>query len=205
MTTFPTTAATDYAAIRPELRTGDLLLCSGTGWFSKMIQGSTQSVWSHVAVIFRLEALDRVMVIESLEPVGVRAVPLSKYVSDYDSRGNPYPGQMCLARHADFESQASPEGLARLGRYAVDQLGRPYDAYEIAKIAARITLTSLTATPPSPPRSLPLERDREYICSELVWECYQRLGIEIPHDPLGFVAPKNFATDPKIECLSVLS
>lgn len=209
---FPTTAATDYATIRPELRTGDLLLCAGSGWFSQMIQAATQSVWSHVAVIFRLEAIDRVMVLESLEPVGVRAVPLSKYVRDYDSCGNPYPGQMCLARHTGFEALANPAGLARLGHYAVDQLGTPYDNQMIAKIAARITLaslTNLTATPAQPPLSLPpslpLDRDREYICSEYAWECYQSLGLDIPHDSRGFIAPSDFACDPKIECLGVLS
>lgn len=154
---------TDYSELRPKLRTGDLLLCAGTGWFSKMIQASTQSVWSHVAVIVRLESIDRVMLVESVEPIGVRAVPLFKYLHDYDGAGHPYPGTMRIARHQDFASHATPAGLARLGHYAIDQLGRPYDAYEIAKIAARITLASLTnlTLPLSP--APPLERDREYM------------------------------------------
>ena len=208
---FPASAATDYADLRPELRTGDLLLCAGTGWFSQMIQAATNSVWSHVAVVFRLEAIDRVMVLESLEPVGVRTVPLSKYLRDYDSRGNPYPGQLCIARHADFESHASPAELARFGHFAVDQLGYPYDNQMIAKIAARITLSALshTAALHDSLRTLhsfaaDLDRNREYICSEYVWECYQSLGLDIPHDPRGFVTPADFASADAVELLAVL-
>ena len=83
-----------YDDLRPELKSGDLLLCSGTGMFSRMIQAASDSVWSHVAFVMRLDAIDRVMVLESLEPIGVRTVPLRKYVVDYDSCGNPYPGRI---------------------------------------------------------------------------------------------------------------
>ena len=48
---------------------------------SQMIQAATDSIWSHVAFVVRLEVIDRIMVLESLEPVGVRTVPLSKYLS----------------------------------------------------------------------------------------------------------------------------
>jgi hypothetical protein len=199
-----------YADLRPELRTGDLLLCSGTGWFSRMIQFATGSEWSHVAVVVRLEVIDRVMLLESLEPVGVRAVPLTKYLRDYDSQGNPYPGKICFARHRDFEARATPDGLEKLGHYAVDQLGYPYDNYEIAKIAARIT-TARWLDEPARETALAewqeagLQRDKEYICSEYAWECYQALGIDIAHDPRGFVTPADFSEDPKVEMLATLS
>ena len=108
---------------------------------------------------------------------------------------------MCLARHADFEARSNPADLARFGHFAVDQLGYPYDNQMIAKIAARITLTQWLD---APARAKALDRDREYICSEYVWECYQTLGIDIPHDPRGFVTPADFANDPKIEVLGAL-
>lgn len=198
-----------YADLRSELRTGDLLLCAGSGWFSKMIQAATSSRWSHVALIYRMESIDRVMVLESLEPVGVRTVPLSKYLNDYDSQGNRYPGQMCLARHVDFAAHASPEQLAKLGHFAVNQFGYPYDNQMIAKIAARITLThwldpTARDTALADWSELGLERDREYICSEYVWECYQTLGLNIPYDPRGFVTPRDFAECERVECLGVL-
>jgi len=186
------------------IATGDLLLCSGTGFFARMIQAATDSEWSHVGVLIRVEAINRITVVESLEPVGVRCVPLEKYLEDYDSRGNPYPGKICIGRHRDFEAKAGPAALRNCARFAVDQLGYPYDTQMIAKIAARIMLTRVVLAPDR--RDLEnrwsregLERDKDYICSELAWECYQSIGLGIEHDERTFIAPSDFANDPRIE------
>ena len=158
--------------------------------FSRMIQAASDSVWSHVAFVMRLDAIDRVMVLESLEPIGVRTVPLRKYVEDYDSCGNPYPGRLAVARHDEFDKMADDRALRRLGKFAVDLFGYPYDRSEIARIAARIVASKLR----SPRLSVrAVKRDREYICSEYVWECYRSLGINIDYDQRGFIAPADFA------------
>ena len=143
---FPTRAITNYDQFRPEIVSGDLLLCSGSGVFSRMIQAVTGSTWSHVGFVMRLDAIDRVMVLESVEPVGVRTVPLRKYLVDYDSRGNPYPGGVAIARHRDFATMASENKLGQFGRFAVDLFGYPYDKDEIIKIAARIGASHLPFT-----------------------------------------------------------
>lgn len=52
-----------------------------------MIQRATRSVWSHVAFVMRVDSIDRVMVLESREPIGVRTVPLRTYLADYDDEG----------------------------------------------------------------------------------------------------------------------
>lgn len=179
-----------YSELRPRLRSGDLLLCSGTGTFSRMIQAASGSVWSHVAFVMRLDAIDRVMVLESLEPIGVRTVPLRKYMEDYDSCGNPYPGRLAVARHDEFEKKADARALRRLGKFAVDLFGYPYDRDEIARIAARIVASKLRSRRLS---ARAVRRDREYICSEYVWECYKSLGISIDYDQRGFIAPADFA------------
>ncbi len=46
--TFPAKRAVNYWQFRKNIRSGDVLLCSGSGWFSKMIQRATKSLWSHV-------------------------------------------------------------------------------------------------------------------------------------------------------------
>jgi hypothetical protein len=89
---FPAGPAVNYDTFRKNIESGDILLCSGSGWFSKMIQKGTQSAWSLVGFVIRLDEIDRVMVLESVEPIGVRTVPLSKYLKDYDNKGNAYPG-----------------------------------------------------------------------------------------------------------------
>ena len=60
------------------------------------------------------------------------------------------------------------------------------DKDEIAKIAARIAWSGLRL---SSKEQKDLKRDREYICSEYVWECYREIGIPIAHDKSGFIAP----------------
>ena len=112
---FPRRAITNYDQFRPKIKSGDLLFCSGSGVFSRMIQEVTKSTWSHVGFVMRLDTIDRVMVLESLEPLGVRTVPLSKYLNDYDSRGNPYPGGIAIARHKDFANMANKKSCVGSG------------------------------------------------------------------------------------------
>ncbi len=198
---FPTQAAVNYQRFRADIRSGDILLCSGSGVFSRMIQAGTKSVWSHVGFVMRLDAIDRVMVLESVEPLGVRTVPLSKYLTDYDSEGNAYPGGLVIARHDDFEAKATEAKRRKFGQFAVDLFGYPYDKNEIAKIAARIAASYI---PFSSKDRKAIKRDREYICSEYAWECYKELGIRIQHDPKGLVAPGDFAKAKGVKLQAVL-
>jgi len=198
---FPRNQPIRYDTFRQQIRTGDILLCSGSAWFSKMIQGATDSIWSHVGFVMRLDAIDRVMVLESVEPLGVRTVPLRKYVEDYDSEGNPYPGGLVLARHQSFQTRAQTKALTRFGQFAVDLFGYPYDTDEIAKIAARIMASKI---PFSAKDKKALTPDREYICSEYAYECYRSIGIEIDYDPRGFVAPADFARTREVSLVAVL-
>lgn len=186
--TFPQMRAKSYESLRSSIQSGDLLLCSGTATFSKMIQRATGSVWSHVAFILRLDAIQRVMVLESVESIGVRTVPLSHYVRDYRGDGKGYPGKLLLGRHRDF-ANVSEKRRQRMAKFAVDHLGYPYDRDEILRIAARIGMRLFGFT------AKEVKRDREYICSEYAWECYKKVRIEIPYNPAGFIAPADFARD----------
>ena len=85
------------------------------------------------------------MVLESVESLGVRTVPLSKYLEDYDNKGHPYPGGLVLARHKgfkhkDFEDKGAEKKLQKFAQFAVNLFGYPYDTDEIAKIAIRIAM-----------------------------------------------------------------
>jgi len=69
-----------YEEIRATLKSGDLIFASGDYLVSKAIQKVTHSPWSHVAIIIRVEEIDRILLLESVEDMGVRIVPLSKYL-----------------------------------------------------------------------------------------------------------------------------
>lgn len=183
------------------IRNGDVLICSGSGVFSAMIQQATGSVWSHVGVVLRLESINRVMLLESVEPIGVRTVRLSKYLENYANDGEPYPGGLAIIRHKRFEALADKNKLSRLAQFAVDRFGYPYDKDEIARIAARIMASKIPFTRKQRDRIAP---DEEYICSEYVAKCYEEFGIKVAWNKKGFIAPSDFAADPDFELVAVL-
>lgn len=171
-----------YSDIRVKLKSGDIFFTSGNYLISKSIQKMTGSPWSHVGIVFRLDAIDRVLLLESVEDMGVRFAPLSKYINDYED-GKPYNGRAVFARCEDVTS----ETIKGLSRFGIDELTQPYDKDEIAKIMARITLGIGRKV-----------RDREYICSELVYECFARVGKEFAYNPKGFISPEDIWVDKKI-------
>jgi Permuted papain-like amidase enzyme, YaeF/YiiX, C92 family len=171
-----------YSDLRSKLQSGDILFTSGDYLVSKAIRKMTSSPWSHVGIVFRLDSIDRMLLLESVEDMGVRFAPLSKYLLDYEN-GKPYKGRAVLARC----SQVKSEVVAALSRFGIDELTQPYDKDEIAKILARITLGMGRK-----------ERDREYICSELVYECFSKAGREFHFDTRGFISPENIWCDPQV-------
>jgi len=195
MPNFPELPSARYVDVRNEIRNGDILLCSGEYMFSKLIQKATGSCWSHVAFVLRIEEIDRVMVLESIEGKGVRTVALSEYVSNFEGTGAGYNGRLAIARHGDFSARATPENLRSMSQFAVDRFAHPYDEEEIARITARIVGSFLGFEKGE------IERDQEYICSEYVYECYRNIGIDIPYDRRGFVAPADFARADKVSLL----
>lgn len=190
MEEFPSLPKKHYKELRHDIRSGDILLCSGNSVFSTLIQKATGSVWSHVGFILRIDAIDRIMVLESVESIGVRTIPLSSYVCDYNASGKGYPGRLMLARHHDVKQ----EKITNLSRSAVDLLGYPYGTEEIVRIAARISLHSLGF----PGDHQDAAERREFICSEYTHACFKSIGVAIEYNPMGFIAPADFARCPRI-------
>ena len=192
--TFPNVEKRPYADLREDICDGDLLLCSGTRFFSSLISSVTNSVWSHVAFVLRLQEINRVMVLESVESQGVRTIPLSRYVRDYDGSGKGgYPGRLLLARHRDFAASARLDDFAR---YAVDRFGYNYDRVEIARIGLRIAGSLLGEVDDGH------ERNRLYICSEFVEECYASVGLNIETDSGQAPFPCDFARNRRIRAIA---
>ena len=66
----------DLPDITPKVRDGDILLCAAKDPFSRLIGWSTKSPWSHVALAYRWPAVDRLLVFECVQRIGVHAVPI---------------------------------------------------------------------------------------------------------------------------------
>jgi hypothetical protein len=151
-----------YEKIREHLKTGNIFFSSGSYAFSGIIQKLTKSTWSHVAVVYKDEDLGRVLVLEAEPYVGIRLIPLSKYLHDYKGKKRPYKGQIAIA-HLNID--VAKEKLNRGISFGLDELTRPYDNFEIVRIMMRI-LFHISRR----------EKNRNYICSELVRDIFAKAG-----------------------------
>jgi hypothetical protein len=182
------------------IRDGDILLCSATDPFSRLIRWATKSPWSHVALAYRWRSVSRIMVFEAVQQFGVRAVPLERFISETSSGQKPYPGKIILARHAGYADKGGKAGgaaMRRLAEAAVDRFGDRFAPGEVVKIAARI---AFGRTGRATPKFLG-PRD-EFICSEYVAKCLEAVGVEIAWDGRGFIAPGDFANDPNVKAIA---
>lgn len=174
-----------YLQIRDQIQTGDIFFASGNYAFSKMIQHFSDSKFSHVGFVFTWNT--RVLLLESVEDDGVRLVPLSQYLSNYENSGQPYNGQLFLGRY-NAPLDTSKVNLM-LGK-AADSLHKKYDQDEIINILARVTI------------GLGKHGDNDaYICSEFVDICFKEIGIIFPRDPNGFIFPEHIASDNNVNPL----
>ena len=173
-----------YEKIRDHIKTGDIFFSSGSYLFSGIIQRLTKSTWSHVAVIYKDEELRRVLVLEAEPYFGIRLIPLSKYLHDYKGKKRPYKGQVALAR---LNIPVPKENLNKGISFGLDELTRPYDNFEIVRIMIRI-LFHISRR----------EKNRNYICSELVRDIFARSGVII-HYKDTYISPDNIWTDPRVE------
>lgn len=173
-----------YDDMRRELDTGDLVFCSGSYFFSRAIQKFTRSVWSHVGMIYRDPTLERVFILESETLIGVRLAPLSKYLRDYHGKNRPYKGNIVVAQ---VHPQVDEAKLNYAISFGMDELTKPYDNLEILRIGFRILFKVSRRT-----------RDRKYICSELVYECFNSIGVPFKLRD-EFVSPDDIWMDNKVK------
>ncbi len=179
-----------YKTMRPEIKTGDIVLFSGKGGISAGIKWATISPWSHVGMVLVLPEYDFVCLweattIASLADLetgefrkGVQLVPLSSRVQQYE-------GQIALRslKGVTF-SQTDVVALMALRKRLA---GRPYEQ-EIMELA----LAAYDG-----PFGLNTEDLSSLFCSELVAEAYQELGLikSGKHDkPSNEYTPADFSS-----------
>jgi hypothetical protein len=172
-----------YDTIRDTLKTGDLVFCSGNYLFSGLIQRFTKSMWSHVGMIYYDETLQRMLILESEKLYGVRLAPLSKYIKDYHGKNKPYKGLIAIAR---IEPELPLDKIKKGISFGMDELTKPYDDWEILRIALRILFNKGRRV-----------NDRKYICSELVQVCYKQMGITFNYNN-KIISPDNVWSDERV-------
>jgi hypothetical protein len=197
MPTYPAVPCYPYPEVRHRIQSGDILLCSGSSPWSRLIQRATGSRWSHVGILYWVTAMDRLIVLESVESRGVQIAPVSQYVSNYNETDAPYPGRIFLARHLATTALGAVDWV-RFGQFTLDAQLKRYNTRELGAIAFALVFGDRDADGTPEPDALTAKR---YICSEFAAACLQAAGVVIPWNPRGYIAPADFAEDPAVTIL----
>ncbi len=180
-----------YENIRRRLQTGDIVLFSGKGGISTGIKWFTQSKWSHVGMVLRLNEWDAVMLWESTtlsdikdiesgkERKGVQLIPLSERIRKYK-------GEVSIRL---LEVERSSEMLAELSLLRAEIKGRPYEQNLIELI--RSAYDGLLGDN--------MEDLSSLFCSEMVAEAYQRMGLLTQEIPSNEYTPKDFSDQRELQ------
>jgi hypothetical protein len=161
-----------YEAVRGELDTGDIVLFSGTGFVSRMIQMFSGSEFSHVGMVVNIKEYDMLLLFESttLSKVkhidthqstqGVQLVPLSERVKCYGR-------DKVVFRKLEGVTR-SPDMVQDFKIFRKEVKGRPYEQSKIELAKSAFDLF------PDQDEDL-----SSLFCSELIAEMYQRWGLFI--------------------------
>jgi undecaprenyl-diphosphatase len=140
---------------------------------------------------------DRVLVLECVQRMGVRAVPLSDFVARTSSGVRPYPGRIVQARHQDLPRARASRAWPIWRSSPSPGWATNSPKWETVKIGLRIALGRLNAAMPSL-----LVADDEYTCSEYIAKCYESIGLAIAWNGQGFITPADIAKDPRIAAVA---
>lgn len=188
----------DYQTLRHELKTGDIVLTSGTSLFSHAIRWMTKSRWSHVGMIVRAEQWDFVLMWESTTGVrikdvesakishGVQLVPLSERLKAYD-------GNFAI-RH--LSRPLTENETQTLSRFRHEVSGRTFD-YNMVELFRAAWDSGIMSDNHEDLSCL--------FCSELIAETFQALGFLDENRPSNEYVPSDFSTEQSLPLKSGLS
>ena len=206
-TKFDALSVVTYAELRGRICDGDLLFCGGNFAFSKAIRYlSGCSLVSHVGIVYWWN--DRLMVLESVETDGVRMVPVSQYLTNYENTAKAYSGRLYLARDRRLV-QPLQEGVQAIGKEALLQLPQSSNPKIDELLGRAATLLNkkfsfkdvlLFFWQGITGRLQYVDND-EFLCSEFVAKCFAGVGILYAGDGRGFVAPEHIAASDHVEVL----
>lgn len=183
---------TNYHKIRDELKTGDIVLFTGTGLISNIIKLSGER--THIGMIMNMPEYDFTCLWESttlctlkdLESgtfiKGVQLVPLSKRIATYE-------GDIAIRRLMDVEVDfRTNKSLLEFRR---NFNGRKYEESIMSLIGSAFDIFA------------DKEEDLSSLfCSELVAEAYQRMGL-LPEDvPSDMYSPSDFCESEGLKLLT---
>jgi hypothetical protein len=179
-----------------ELNTGDLLLCRGTSWLSRILEYVGQSKYSHVGIIlknpkFLCDTLEDGLYVwdasystipeeeHKTRLYGVQIHKLSDYIASYE------PNSLFVRRVSCDRDKHFYQDLTNIHR---DVHAKPYNLHVFDWIMAKLNLSTPF------PISLLWKQTSRFWCSALISYIYFRLGW-ISDVNWSLVAPREFSKE----------
>lgn len=163
--------SSDYASVRRQVNTGDVVFFDGKGGVSSFIRLFAGSP-SHAGFLYREPGEDRVRVLEStsLKVDGHKVLGVqSHFLSD---RIDSYRGRVWIAKLCMLNRRVVDANLDRAREFIEDMRGRRYDFWQMFREGWKQA---------GLPRLFPLQENYNRLyCSELVAAFLKHLGI-LPH------------------------
>lgn len=170
------------------IRTGDLLLFQGTTLLSRFIRWGSESPYSHCGLALWWDA--RLMLMQATDR-GVHVLPVERVLAQYDGQVDWW--QPCEALRGSLD-------VERLKSAALDELGKPFGAWPMAALVARMFRRKELGR--DDPAGM---RDDSYFCSQLVGRCYRRVGVDlVAHKADRDLSPGDLARSPHLVFRGVL-
>ena len=191
-----------YSQIRNKLKTGDVILFSGKGGISDGIKFFSRSIWSHVAIVYKIKdksigedtlfcwestTLNNIKDAETGKLTkGVQRVELSERLEKCFATGYKISIRQ-LSKPLDIDM------LKALNTFREEVKGKPYEKSTIQLIkAAWDGLFSFLDNK---------EDLSSLFCSELLAAAYQKMGLLGPEPPSNEYIPKDFSKASKLQLL----
>lgn len=174
----------DFEKFVHECKTGDIILCSGTRWYSRLIEWWLKSPISHVGIIYRdLHTAEIYLLQSELRDgaQGVRLTPIGAILDDY--KMGRY--RMLYLRKLDYKRNLRFHNTMKYILRVTLHTRYDDDPLDWLKIVIKHNFGNI-------------HRTNEFICSALVAFCYIQFGFLDKNLPWSVLTPNMFSSYSKV-------
>jgi hypothetical protein len=181
-----------YKDIRDQLKTGDLILFSGKSPIGRMIRLFSNSKWSHLGMVIKVDDVDMLLLWESTSinntpdfysrkiSSGVQTTMLSERIENFD-------GDIAVRF---LQGEIPSEAKHKLKNLRYTLRGRPYESSKIELIQSLLDMNG----------SSPNDADLSSVfCSELIAEGLKAMGIMDQSARSNEFAPRDFGDNGDVD------
>lgn len=168
--------STSLSQFQSECKTGDIVLCTGTRWFSCIIEWFFNSPISHVGVVYRDVQSDQVFILESKFDTGVVMTPIDEFFKRYKDGDYSaiYTRKLDIKRNQFFNDTF---------KYILKQVvHKKYDTSPNDWI--KILVNGIEE----------YQKTSQFFCSALVAYCFIKLGVLDADLPWSIISPDLFSS-----------